>query len=176
MMRMANLSGGSIFATSFATQRGFSLGTYSLGQTAEQWYERARRAVDTFAQFLGMVDDLPAAQKQEVLTWIGAGNNPESPRYRYFSVLDDIRAVEAKIPPNFSVYDVGRRQTRVTKLEEFNKLFPGRIGLAQFKGPQGTPTGGAAPPAPPASSGIPTLGYVVGGLAVAGLIALLATG
>lgn len=175
MMRIANLSRGSVFAAGFSTRRGFSLGAYSLGQTAEQWYDRARRAVDTFAEFLKMVEGLPAAQRQEVLIWVGKANDPASPRYRYFSVLDDIRTVEAKIPPNYSVYDVGRRQTRVTKLEEFNKLFPGRIGFSQFGAPPSAgPTVTAAPTAAP-SGGIPTWGYVAGGVAIAGLIALLAT-
>lgn len=174
LVQIGNISRGSYFAESVAQRRGVAMGTFRLGQTGMEWYDRARNAVSAFERMLAQVEAMPSLQKAEVLAWIGQTTDQSSPRYRYVSVVDDIRTVEAADPLNYAVYDVERRQNRVTKLEEFNQAFAGRIQLAQRTPAGQVPARSGAPaPTAPAAGSDYTIPLVIGGGAAAVLLAVL---
>lgn len=103
-----------------------------LGATGQEWYDRAKRSMATFADLYGRVPTIanqPA--RTDILAWVGNDITVDSPYYKYQSVKADVQQnVESFTPPNTFAYDIERRQNRVVELEEVNVDFQKKVGDA----------------------------------------------
>lgn len=104
----------SIFGSSLQDGRAFNL-----GQTAYEWYTRAKAAVERFEGLKARAEGLPIkTERDAILAWIGSSGDENSPMYRYIAVKEDVTT--AASDENMDMYTVERRQNRILKLEAFN--------------------------------------------------------
>lgn len=103
-----------------------------LGATGQEWYDRAKRSMATFADLYARVPTIANQQaRTDILAWVGNDITVDSPYYKYQSVKADVEQnVESFKPPNTFAYDIERRQDRVVELEEVNVDFSKKVGDA----------------------------------------------
>ena len=119
---------------------GFSTGTFTgtnsralsgpfLGQTNQEWYNRAKKATETFADLrdnvLPRIADLRA--RADIIEWLGSVYVDESPEYRWASVMGDLGQAKDE---GIGIYATERRTNRIVKLEDFVDTFLDKIGAA----------------------------------------------
>lgn len=160
-------------------------GGYWMGQTPTEWYNRAKRALAQFEALLTRVASIAnQTSRNEILAWIGTTGDVDSAAYRYGAVKSDLQQdVEAFTPPAVNAYQVGRRTSRIEKLEEFNTELEAKVTNAEsvygkLPAPVVIERERITTPGSPASGTNWTLPLVVGGgaVAVAVLVTLLAGG
>lgn len=107
-------------------------GTIRLGQTPEEWYRRAKAALSKFEDLKMRVAKIANKQERERLgTWLGSASVEDTPAYRYASVASDLADVERFTPPAYQDYQVERRRTRITKLEDMNRELSTMVSTAE---------------------------------------------
>lgn len=179
----------SLFGSSVAQVPGFHptlAGGYWMGQTPQEWYGRAKAAVAKFDELLTRTSRVASkTERDAILAWVGTAAQDGTPAYRYATVKSDLTDVERFTPPAVQDYQLERRQSRVTKLEDFNKEFETKVSTAEAAhGRLPEPTviereRIVSPAAAPAAAGTDwTMPLIVGGgaVAVALLVSLLAGG
>lgn len=100
-----------------------------LGQSAYEWYQRAKAALSTFEKLLARTDRIAnKTAREEIIAWLGSATNSDEPLGRYYAVLDDVvHDVEGFTPLNYGAYALERRQNRVEKLEDFDEEFQTKV-------------------------------------------------
>lgn len=143
-------------------------------QTAQAWYERAKKSIDRYKFLKSRVEAIAnKTERENVKTWMGAPGVAGTPEYRFASVVSDFTQDVAK--EGVGAYNIERRQNRVADLEDVNDAFDQKIKFAiQTYGelpasaiPGYQPPGGAAP-----SKG-PDLTIPIVGVGAAIVLALL---
>lgn len=110
-------------------QPSMGLARYTLGQTAAEWYERARAALAEYEFLLDRVDRIDnKTERERILTWIGDPSVPGTPAYRYRTVKSD--SVSDVAREGVGAYNVERRQGRIEELEDYNKELESLIETA----------------------------------------------
>ncbi len=143
------------------------LGQVQLGQTAETWYKRARGALERFRFLKNQVPTIDnKVARDTIVSWLGSPNVVDSPEYRYAAVLQDYTFDASPDNEGIQAYSVGRRQSRVEKLEAYNDDLNARIESARVT--YGSRAVTAAPPGAPA----PTTDLTLPILGVGALIAV----
>lgn len=150
----------------------------TLGQTATEWFERAKNAVAAYENLrdniLPRLANLQA--RAEITTWLGTVYQDETPEYRWASVVGDITYDVAR--EGVGAYNVERRQGRVEKLEEINDQFRDKVGAAGALLPAPKPEPEPGVPQPPPTVEFPDIGTPIavglGAVALAVLIGSLA--
>lgn len=135
-LRMVAISGGpggrgSFFGGSvsdgFRAGYGLGAGGYSLGQTPEEWYRRARSAMadfDTYALRTAKVANKTV--REQIATDFGLNDpaNKDKAMYMRAAVGYNAGQAESYTPPNYLIYGVGQQaKNRVQSLENFNSDF-----------------------------------------------------
>lgn len=110
-------------------------GPYVLGQTGEEWYARAKKAVADFdAYALRTAKIARKSVRDDIARQFGL-NNPadtDKAQYRRNDVQDTIREVESYSPPNYLIYMVGQRaRNKVQALEDWNRDFRRTVQQAE---------------------------------------------
>lgn len=112
-------------------QEGF-LPQVSLGQdlqTAQAWYERAKKAIARFEFLSSRVGAIAnKTERENIITWLGSASVPGTPQYRYATVKSDFTSDVAR--EGVGAYNVERRQNRVAELEDFNDEFNTKVEAA----------------------------------------------
>lgn len=144
---------------------------FTLGQTAQEWFEKAKEEVARFEFLKGRIAAIDnRIERENLITWLGKTDVPDTPEYRYNSVKSDLATDVAE--EGVGAYNVARRQGRVSELEAINDEFEERIAAAiQTHGERQPP--GQQPPTPTAK---PTPDYtlpILGGAVLVGLAILL---
>lgn len=126
----------SFFGTSIQQKMGFHpslAGGYYLGQTPQDWYNRAKQSLMKFDDLLTRVAKVAnQTSRNEILAWIGTASIQDSPAYRYATVKSDLQQdVESFTPPAVNAYQVTRRTNRIEKLEEMNRELEAKVGNAE---------------------------------------------
>lgn len=144
-MRQFGWSGGSPLGapTAFLPEvklfgpRPVSLGRPFLGQafmgqdmqTAQSWYERAKKSIDRYKFLKSRVEAIAnKTERENVKTWLGAPGVTGTPEYRYASVVSDFTQDVAS--EGVGAYNIERRQNRVSELEDVNDAFDGKVKFA----------------------------------------------
>lgn len=147
----------------------------ALGQTAQEWYTRAKAAVAAYEELrdnvLPRIANLQA--RADIAAWLGTVYQDESPEYRWASVVGNItyRVAEEGV----GAYNVEHRQNRVVKLENVVEEFRTKVGAAGALLPPVEPPPEPGAPQPPvtfADIGTP-IAYGLGAIAFAVLIGSL---
>ena len=100
-----------------------------LGQSATEWYRRAKTATASWESLKAEVDRIAdLASRATIVEWMGSEFNESDPAYRYGTVKDD--SVNDVAREGVGAYNVERRQSRVEKLEDFVKELRQKIGEA----------------------------------------------
>ncbi len=135
-----------------------------LGQTAEDWYTRARSAIARFDFLKGQIGSIDNASARAAIgTWLGDVSIDDSPEYRYNTVVYNYVTTVGEFGITGTYDDPERgasRQNRITKLEDVNEVFNERIATAQaVHGTQPVPgvAPGIKPPAKPTDLTVPIL-------------------
>ena len=113
---------------------------YRMGATAQQWYERAQNSIarfDFLKEQVNSIDNVRA--RNNIVTWLGNASIDPSAEHTYVGVKDDyVNDVATKgIDGTYGVgtgpddSGPGRRQNRITKLEEFNVQLNEMIAAVQ---------------------------------------------
>lgn len=144
----------SVFGNSVGCCGQLSSPFIGLGDTGEEWFKRAKKALVIYENTMLNYGRIPAGSLKRDL-WenkIG-GASTTLPKeddgtwnYAYQKISRAVRAIEAKkIPPQY-YYEVERRQNRVVRLEDANKEFRSAVtaALVQYgvplQPPPATPT------------------------------------
>ncbi len=147
------------------------MGQVRLGQTAETWYKRARAALDRFRFLKNQVATIDnKVERDSIVAWLGGPNVVDSPEYRYAAVLQDYTFDASVENEGIEAYAVGRRQSRVEKLEQYNDDLNAKIESARVTYGSRPVTPGA--PAPVAAGPDLTLPIVGVGLLIAAAVVL----
>jgi len=141
-------------------------GAVSLGQdvtqTARDWYERAKNAIDRFRFLktrLEAIDYKP--ERENIKTWLGDPNIPGTPEYRFARVQDDFTSDVAA--EGIGAYNKEQRQMRVAELEGMNNTFEEKVtAAAKLYGERPPTTPGTQPAAKGPDLTVPLL--VAGGV------------
>jgi hypothetical protein len=97
-------------------------GRYVLGQTAQEWYDKAKAALARYEFLIKQMDTIGSQNAiNQIKVWLGDPSIPDSPSYRYTTVKSDFTQDVAA--EGVGAYNVERRQNRVEKLEDFNGEF-----------------------------------------------------
>lgn len=97
----------------------------SLGQTEQTWYSRAKTAVAEYDNLWARTQRIAAKAYRDQLTaqYHGNPNDPEGALYRRNSVASNLAEAEGYTPINYLVFGESRVQSRVEKLESWNRDF-----------------------------------------------------
>jgi len=143
---MVMISGGtrrtSMFSGSAVDQFGggfarpqYAMGGYSLGQTPEEWYARAKAAVAEFDNLAARTAKVAnKAERERIAKDFGLTNPADSDKamYRRNDVAQTIAQVESYSPPNYLIYSVGQRaRNKVQALENWNSDFRSQVKTAE---------------------------------------------
>jgi hypothetical protein len=170
---MVSRGAPSVFASAVAEPFRRRLAGVQLGETPQEWYQRAKTAIAKYENLIARTGRIAnQGEKQKITSWVGSPGDEATPAYRYSRVLDDLRGdVESVSPPNIQAYSVERRQERIKKLEDFNREFESMVataesvfGMVTASAPS-APAPAGTPPEAPASPWV--LPVIVGGGAVA---------
>ncbi len=116
-----------------------SLAGPSLGQSYQEWYNRAKAATTKFADlrdnFVPRIVDLRA--RADILEWLGGSFVDESPIYRWDTVMSDMSQAGRD---GIAIYEVSRRTNRIVKLEDFVTELGQKVGAAGQLSAKPTPT------------------------------------
>jgi hypothetical protein len=104
-----------------------------LGQSAFEWYRRAKDALAKYEALVARLAEVAnRTARLEIETWLGSPLIPGTPAYRYATVRSDVlENVEAYTPPNYGAYQLERRQNRVVELEDHVKDFSAKVTDAE---------------------------------------------
>lgn len=95
-------------------------------QTAQAWYERAKKAIDRYAFLKSRVAVIAnKTEREAIITWLGNATVPGTPEYRFSTVKSDFTDDVAR--EGVGAYNVERRQGRIVELEEFNDDFDVKV-------------------------------------------------
>jgi len=98
-------------------------------QTAQAWYERAKKAIDRYRFLRNRVEAVAnKTERENIKTWLGAPNVPDSPEERFATVVSDF--TEDVAAEGVGAYNIERRQRRITKLEDFNDQLDSKVKFA----------------------------------------------
>lgn len=155
--------------------------TFYLGQTPYDWFTRAQAAVARFENLKARAESLPnKSDRSQILAWIGPVGSSDTPMERYMTVVEDIRFTSEG--ENMSQYGISRLQNRVIKLENYNNELDTKVRSSEMvTGTTTSPTGTiTTTPAGTVTKtavvgGIPVWAWIVGGVALTGLIVFVAT-
>lgn len=148
------------------------LGTVQLGQTAEEWYKRARASLERYRFLKAQIATIDNnVGRDSIVTWLGSPNVVDSPEYRYATVLQDFTYDAAPANEGIQAYSISRRQNRVEKLEDYNDDLMAKIEAARVTyGSRPAPTGNGAAVTPPAKGPDLTVPLLLAGGAIAAAI------
>lgn len=122
--------GAPVFATRIPILSG---GNYRMGQTAQEWYDRARKAVARFDALLARARQIAAPiERNNLLAWVGNGGTIGDPAYARNYVDQDSTVDVAR--EGIGAYNLPRRQNRVAELESINGDFNDKVELAEQRG------------------------------------------
>lgn len=104
-----------------------------LGQSTQEWYQRAQKSLAEFDALLKRVAQVAnKTAREQILEWIGTADDEDRAAYRYSRVKSDLEHdVEAFTPPNINAYQVERRTRRIEKLEDFNRELNAMVSEAE---------------------------------------------
>jgi len=106
-----------------------------LGDTGQEWYQRARTAVNKFDALrvrLNLIASKTA--RDEINTWLGPTANEveDTPQWQRDRVAFEITQVEGSIPPNYGYFDEATyHQSRVSELESSVTTFDSKVMAAE---------------------------------------------
>lgn len=92
---------------------------YTLGKTAQEWYEAAKTALTRYEFLKNRVSTVDnRVERENIVTWMGQIDIPGTPEYRYNAVKSDFISDVAR--EGVGAYNVSRRQNRVSELQDYN--------------------------------------------------------
>jgi hypothetical protein len=112
------------------------MGGYSMGQTGQQIYARAKAAIATFDALVGRTAKIAnkSARQQVIDTYgLSESGNKDKALYMRNAVAGNVGEVESYTPPNYLIYETrkGPDAGRVDKLEAFNRNFASDVKTAE---------------------------------------------
>jgi hypothetical protein len=141
-LRMVAISGpagrGSFFggAVSDGFRAGHALsGDYSLGQTPEEWYRRAKSAIADFDGYAARTAKIAnKTVRDQIATDYGLNDpaNKDKAAYMRAAVAYNVGQAESYTPPNYLIFGVGQQaKNRVQALENLNSDFRRAVSDAE---------------------------------------------
>jgi hypothetical protein len=112
------------------------MGGYSLGQTGQQIYARAKAAVSRFDAAVERTKRIAnQTARQQVINDFGLQEASDKDKALYMrnAVAGNIAEVDSYVPPNYFIYETrtGPNAGRVDKLENFNRDFLSAVENAE---------------------------------------------
>lgn len=97
----------------------------SLGQNEQQWFARAKAAVADYDELWARTQQIAnkTYREQVAAKYRPPAVDQNGALYRRNSVAYNISQAESYTPVNYLIYNESQQQSRVSKLEDFNKGF-----------------------------------------------------